>query len=366
MLKKTCLHQAHVDAGGRMVDFGGWEMPLHYGSQLDEHHIVRREAGMFDVSHMTVVDIAGDAGQPKAYLKYLLANDIERAALPGQAVYSCMLNHDAGIIDDLIAYWVDGDNYRLVVNAATRDKDLQWMHSVAGDFGVTLTEREDLAMIAVQGPQARERAAAILPDALRNAALGLKPFHATGDGDWFVARTGYTGEDGWEIMLNSGDAADFWSRAQAAGIAPCGLGARDTLRLEAGLNLYGSDMDETTTPDESNLTWTVAIDDDRDFAGKKALMAAREKGGQRKLVGLLLTGRGVLRDHQEVFAGGDAAVGEITSGGYSPTLERSIAMARISGDIGDSAEVAVRNRRLPVSILKPAFVRRGKTLIEID
>ncbi|MEO0576424.1 MAG: glycine cleavage system aminomethyltransferase GcvT [Pseudomonadota bacterium] len=363
MGKKTALHNVHVAANGKMVDFGGWDMPLHYGSQLDEHHLVRNAAGMFDVSHMTIVDISGGDGEPRRYLQHLLANDIDKASAPGKAIYTCMLNADGGVIDDLIAYWMGGNDFRLVVNAATRDKDLAWLNSVAEGFDIALNERDGLAMIAVQGPEARERAAGVVPASLRDAALVLKPFHAVFDNDWFIARTGYTGEDGWELMMPADVAADCWHQLVAAGIAPAGLGARDTLRLEAGLNLYGSDMDETTTPDESNLGWTVDRTAPREFVGAAALDVSEPT---RKLVGLVLKGRGVLRDHQIVHAADGDEIGEITSGGFSPTLNRSIALARVSADTGALAEVSVRNRRLPVAVVKPPFVRRGKILVDAD
>ncbi|MEL7297928.1 MAG: glycine cleavage system aminomethyltransferase GcvT, partial [Pseudomonadota bacterium] len=328
---------------------------------------VRRDAGMFDVSHMTIVDVTGDSGQPRAFLQRLLANDIDKAAAPGQAIYTCMLNADGGVIDDLIAYWMGGDRFRLIVNAATRDKDLAWMSTVAAEFSVSLDERPALAMIAVQGPEAREKAAPLLPIALRDSALALKPFHASADGDWFVARTGYTGEDGWEIVLPGEQAQAFWEQLISVGLAPCGLGARDTLRLEAGLNLYGSDMDETTSPDASNLSWTVADRATRDFIGADAL---RQPGGSNQLLtGLLLQAKGVLRDHQTVVDEAGNAVGEVTSGGFSPTLQRSIALARISRAAAESEAplfVDVRKRQLPVRIVKPPFVRRGNALIELD
>ncbi|MEO1582401.1 MAG: glycine cleavage system aminomethyltransferase GcvT [Pseudomonadota bacterium] len=361
-LSKTCLHQTHVEAGAKMVDFGGWDMPLHYGSQLEEHHIVRRSAGMFDVSHMTVVDISGEAGQPKAFLERLLANDINKCTTEGQAIYTCMLNADGGVIDDLIAYWMGGDSYRLVVNAATRDKDLEWMAQVAEAFAVTLRERSDLAMIAVQGPLAREMAAGVLPSVLQERVQALKPFRAAFDGDWFVARTGYTGEDGWEIIMPSNDAPVTWSSLAAAGIAPAGLGARDTLRLEAGLNLYGSDMDESTSPLESNLSWTVDFAGARDFVGEAAL---QEQTPARKLVGLVVLDRGVVRDHQTVLAPEGGELGEITTGGFSPTLERSIALARIAVDSPERVEVEVRGRRLAASVVNPPFVRKGKILVSV-
>ena len=365
MLSKTALHSAHVAAGGKLVDFGGWEMPLHYGSQLEEHHAVRRDAGIFDVSHMTVVDIEGAAGQPREFLRRLLANDIDKAGTPGQAVYTCMLNDDGGVIDDLIAYWRGGDRYRLVVNAATREKDLLWLRKQADAFDIVLLERPELAMLAVQGPGARERAQALLPDALRAPAMALKPFHAAEAGDWFVARTGYTGEDGWEILLPAKQANATWAAATDAGIRPCGLGARDTLRLEAGLNLYGSDMDESTQPDESNLGWTVALDDGRAFIGRPAVEAMRQRGAPRRLVGLLLEAKGVLRDHQRIVDGTGATIGEVTSGGYGPTLERSIALARVDAATGDGAHVDLRGRALPVRVVRPPFVRRGKILVDI-
>ncbi|MEO0345463.1 MAG: glycine cleavage system aminomethyltransferase GcvT [Pseudomonadota bacterium] len=365
MLKKTALHAAHIESGGKLVDFGGWEMPLHYGSQLEEHHVVRQAAGVFDVSHMTVVDIEGEADQPRQYLRRLLANDIDKAKTQGQAVYTCMLNEAGGVVDDLIAYWRGGNHFRLVVNAATRDKDLAWMQSQAEGFNITLTERPQLAMLAVQGPEARSLAASVLPEALREPAQALKPFHAAEAGDWFVARTGYTGEDGWEIILPEAAVAPTWAAIIEQGIRPCGLGARDTLRLEAGLNLYGSDMDESTPPDTSNLGWTLALGDDRDFVGRAAVEAARSQGIAQQLTGLLLESRGVLRDHQEVVSASGEALGEITSGGYGPTLERSIALARIASDAGDTVHVKVRNKLLTARVVPPPFVRRGTIKVEI-
>lgn len=365
MLKQTVLHDVHIASGGKLVDFGGWHMPLHYGSQLEEHHAVRQDAGVFDVSHMTVVDIDGAEGQPRAYLRHLLANDIDKAKTPGQAVYTCMLNAHGGVVDDLIAYWRGASRYRLVVNAATRDKDLAWMDAQADAFDVTLRERPAVAMLAVQGPEARARVAPLLPGSLRERAMAARPFSAAEDGDWFVARTGYTGEDGWEVMLPEIEAAAFWQAVVDAGVRPCGLGARDTLRLEAGLNLYGADMDETTLPDASNLGWTVSMDADRAFVGRDAVAAARQAGPSQRLVGLLLEGRGVLRDHQAVVDADGAALGEITSGGFGPTLGRSIALARVSAQTGERAFVDVRGKALPVRVVSPPFVRRGKVMIEI-
>jgi aminomethyltransferase len=362
--KKTPLYDSHVVAGAKIVDFGGWDMPLHYGSQLEEHHAVRQSAGSFDVSHMTVVDVSG-AGAA-SFLRNLLANDVARLKDEGKALYSCMLNHDGGVIDDLITYYLGPDRYRVIVNAATRDKDMAWMNEQAKAFDVVVSEREELAMIAVQGPEARERAAGVLDDQWRDKALALKPFYGLEAGDLFIARTGYTGEDGWEIVLPADQAADFWARCVDAGIRPCGLGARDTLRLEAGMNLYGSDMDETISPLEAGLGWTIAWEpEDRQFIGRGPLNEMRANKERRQFAGLVLEGKGVLRDHMRVVVEGRDD-GEITSGGFSPTLQRSIAMARLPAGDYERAQVDVRGRLLGVRVVKMPFVRNGKAQIEIQ
>ncbi len=364
MAQRTPLFEQHQAAGARIVDFAGWEMPVRYGSQIDEHHAVRRDAGMFDVSHMTVVDLAGD--RVREYLQYLLANDVGRLRTAGKALYTCMLNEDGGVIDDLIVYFLDDTHYRVVVNAATRDKDLAWIGEHAKVFGVGVTERDDLAMIAVQGPQARERAVGCLPPAIADAARDLKPFSAAAHGEVFVGRTGYTGEDGFEIILPGDDAPALWQALSAAGVTPCGLGARDTLRLEAGLNLYGQDMDESTSPLESGLGWTIAWEPvDRDFIGRQALEQQKADGAPYRFTGLLLEGRGVLRAHQTVITV-DGEEGEITSGTFSPTLERSIALARVPVGTGERCEVEIRGRRLPVRCVRPPFVRNGEIKINLD
>ena len=360
---RTPLYDTHVAAGARMVDFGGWDMPVTYGSQIEEHHGVRRNAGMFDVSHMCIVDLRGY--RVLDYLRRLLANDVARLTQPGKALYTCMLREHGGIIDDLIVYFLDDQWYRLVVNAGTRDKDLDWLREHAQGFEVSVEPRFDLAMIAVQGPEARRRAATLISPELAEQALTLGSFFGGAVGDWFVARTGYTGEDGWEIMLPGGEAADVWSRLRSAGVMPCGLGARDTLRLEAGMNLYGSDMDETTSPLECGLSWTIAWDpQDRDFIGRAALAAQKANGVARKQVGLVLADRGVLRSHQKVIvpAVGD---GEVTSGTFSPTLERSIGLARVPSQTTDRCEVEIRGRLLAATVVRPPFVRHGKIAIAL-
>ena len=361
---KTPLYDSHVEADAKIVDFGGWDMPLHYGSQLEEHHAVRQDAGAFDVSHMTVVDVTGDKAQ--AFLQRLFANDVARLKSEGKALYSAMLNHDGGVIDDLITYYLAPARYRVVVNAATRDKDLAWINEQARDFDVTVTERAELAMIAVQGPAARQKAASVLDAAWRDEALELGVFFALEAGDLFIARTGYTGEDGFEIVMPADQAADYWARFVAAGIRPCGLGARDTLRLEAGMNLYGSDMDESISPLEAGMGWTIAWEPEgRDFIGRGPLTEMRANPQRRRFAGLLLEGRGILRDHMRVVVDGEDD-GEVTSGGFSPTLQRSIAMARIPAGDYDRAKVEVRNKLLDVRVVKMPFVRHGKAQIDLD
>jgi glycine cleavage system T protein (aminomethyltransferase) len=360
---KTPLYDKHVEAGARIVDFGGWDMPLHYGSQIEEHHAVRRHAGVFDVSHMTVVDLQGTA--VRGFLRGLLANDVARLEEDGAALYSCMLEEDGGILDDLIVYRLDDQRFRLVVNAATRSKDLAWIRRHAEPAGVRVSERREFAMLAVQGPKARELAAPCIESAWRERAMALSPFHALETGEGFVARTGYTGEDGWEILIPSASAAAAWDRLLAAGVAPCGLGARDTLRLEAAMNLYGTDMDESVSPLESGLGWTVAFEPaDRPFVGRAALERQRDGEGLRRFAGLLLEDRGVLRNHQRVVVDG-VGEGEITSGGYSPTIDRSIALARLPAGDYERARVDVRGRMLEVRIVKTPFVRHGRVRIEV-
>ncbi len=362
MGSRTPLYDTHVAAGARLVDFGGWDMPVNYGSQIDEHHAVRRDAGMFDVSHMCVLDLTGP--RSREFLRYLLANDVAKLKTPGKALYSCMLNERGGVIDDLIVYFMTDSWFRLVVNAGTRDKDITWIKQQAAAFAVDVKVRDELAMIAVQGPNARVKAVAVLgADTL--SALELKVFSGSEFGRYFIARTGYTGEDGFEVMLPKSEAGELWLKFKAAGITQCGLGARDTLRLEAGMNLYGNDMDENQSPLESGLTWTIAFEPtDRKFIGRAALEAQQAAGVPRKMVGLLLEDRGVLRSHQAVLVD-DQPNGEITSGTFSPTLERSIALARVPVVAEGAVKVDIRGKQLVARIVLYPFVRYGKACIEL-
>ena len=361
-MKKTVLNEVHRDLQARMVPFGDWDMPVNYGSQIEEHHAVRQHAGMFDVSHMQALDLKGS--RARDLLRFLLANDVAKLKAPGKALYSCMLNERGGVIDDLIVYFMQDDWFRLVVNAGTAEKDIAWISRHAVEFDVGVQVRDDLAMIAVQGPEAREKTIPLLQkfsdDAFAKAASELKIFSATGQGDWFVGRTGYTGEDGFEVLMPDTEAIDFWLALKDAGVQPCGLGARDTLRLEAGMNLYGSDMDEDTSPLEAGLSWTVALEpEDRKFIGRQPLEALKAAGNLKKFVGLILQGRGVLRDHQKLFDG-EKQVGEITSGGFSPTLNKAIAFARIEAGASSELSVEIRGKKLPVETVRLPFARAGK------
>ena len=351
MSKRTPLYDAHLACGAKTVDFGGWDMPLHYGSQIDEHHAVRRACGMFDVSHMLAVDFEGSGTTD--FLRKLLANDVARL-VDGKALYSCMLNEAGGVVDDLIVYRLAPERYRMVVNAGTADKDLAWMRAQGGQP----RERRDLAILAVQGPQARAKLWGVRPQ-WRDDALGT--FRAIERGATTIASTGYSCADGVEIVLPAGAISALWNDLRAAGVAPCGLGARDTLRLEAGMNLYGNDMDETVSPLDAGLAWTVAMKDARAFNGRKAL----EANGQRHaFLGLVLAERGVMRQHMKVsVAGGE---GELTSGTFSPTMNVSIALARLPRNAkpGDAAQVEIRGKPVPARVVRPPFVRNGKTLVQ--
>lgn len=359
---RTPLHEICAAQGAKFIDFGGWDLPVAFGSQLEEHHAVRRHAGVFDVSHMGIVDLEG--ARARELLSLLLANDVAKIAARERALYSCMLRPDGGVLDDLIAYALADGAYRLVVNASTRRKDLAWIAEHAARFAVTVRERTDLAMLAVQGPEAIGRTLPLLPVGREQAAT-LPRFAGAVLGSWFVARTGYTGEDGFEIMLPAAEAAPLWRALTAAGVKPIGLGARDTLRLEAGLDLYGNDLDEAHHPLESGLEWTVAFEPrSREFIGRGALEAIRARADYPTLVGLVLEERGVLRSHQRVEAPGAGAIGEVTSGTFSPTLNRSIALARIARAAPERVLVDIRGRLHAARVVKPPFVRAGRSLID--
>ncbi|MGI1679645.1 MAG: glycine cleavage system aminomethyltransferase GcvT [Cellvibrionaceae bacterium] len=371
MALRTPLYDQHLAMGGKVVDFSGWDMPLHYGSQLQEHRMVREDAGMFDVSHMTIVDVEGL--EAKAYLQYLLANDIAKLdSVSGKALYTAMLNEDGGVIDDLIVYRMGGDGeadwYRTVVNCGTREKDLAWMQQQAKTFNVSVIERPKLSMIAVQGPNAIEKVGQVFVEDNKSdvatAIHELKVFQAVTLNDWFISRTGYTGEDGLEIIIPEAEVNDFWKKLFDAGVEPCGLGARDTLRLEAGMNLYGHEMDDSISPLQANMAWTIAWEpQDREFIGRAAIENEKNNGVEKKLVGLILNDKGVLRADQIVQLSESEEVGIITSGTFSPTLGLSVALARVPMSIGQTAQIEIRKKLLTVDVVKPCFVRNGKKVV---
>lgn len=373
-LKATPLNNAHRAAGARMVDFGGWDMPVNYGSQIEEHHAVRTDVGMFDVAHMCVVDIKGD--NVRAFLRGLLANNVDKLQVSGKALYSCMLNPQGYVIDDLIVYFINESWFRLVVNAGTAEKDVAWMQqqNTATNSGLTITQRRDgakadanaMALIAVQGPNARAKVWQVIPES-QAVSADMKPFNVAFAqsavfGEAMIARTGYTGEDGFEIGVAAEQAEALWNALAAAGVKPAGLGARDTLRLEAGMNLYGQDMDETVNPLDAGLAWTIDLVSERDFIGKAALQSM---GQNAQFVGLILREKGgVLRAHQKVIVAGTEATGEITSGTFSPTMQQAIALARVPMNVavGDTVHVEIRDKKLAASVVKLPFVRNGKIL----
>ena len=357
-MKTTCLHQAHIDAGAKMVDFGGWDMPINYGSQIEEHHAVRKDKGMFDVSHMTIVDLIGN--ESEKFLLKILANDVRKLS-DGKALYSTMLNENGGIIDDLIIYKRGDDNYRIVVNAGTREKDLAWFEKQIVDFDAEISERSKLAMIAVQGPTAIKACLTVLPKDIASQLSELKRFAAIDSENYFIGRTGYTGEDGVEILIPEDNAVELWNELLKAQVQPCGLGARDTLRLESGMHLYGQDMNDAITPLECGLGWTVRKEN-FDFIGSDALTALREKGITRKMTGVVLTERGILR-HGQDLVDDSGLTGIITSGSFSPTTEVAIAMAIVDKNMAENVKVQIRKKQLPVKLVKLPFVRNGQSNI---
>ncbi|MFM8462422.1 MAG: glycine cleavage system aminomethyltransferase GcvT [Polynucleobacter victoriensis] len=368
-LKRTILFETHKNAGAKLVDFGGWEMPVNYGSQIEEHLATRTNCGIFDVSHMAAVDVIGK--DAKSFLEKVIANNVNKLKNNGQALYGCLLNEHAGVIDDLIVYRLD-PNFRLVINAATAHTDLEWLTKQASAFGDVklIPRRADLnnsqnpqGMIAVQGPNALNLIKQAIPE-LANSASELKVFHAacveTSLGEIMIARTGYTGEDGAELLIPLANTAKAWDLLVDAGAQPAGLGARDTLRLEAGMNLYGQDMNDQTSPLDVGLSWTIDRSTDRDFIGRSAL----EKTPQQFVfMGLILQDKGVLRAHQIVKS--TKGQGEITSGTFSPSLQKSIALAKlpINSEVGDIVQVVIRDKELNAIVVKAPFVRHGKALV---
>lgn len=356
---KTPLYESHIAANAKMVDFSGWSMPIKYGSQIQEHNNVREDCGIFDVSHMLTVDIQGF--EAENFLRHLLANDVAKLQ-ENKAQYGCMLNHHAGIVDDLITYKVNAEHFRIVVNAGNRESDVAWFSENAKDFDVTIAPQTDLAIVAVQGPKAVEVFKRVVTKEIATEIETLNPFSFKFFSKWMIARTGYTGEDGFEVILPAAQVKKFWNSLLENGAKPAGLGARNTLRLEAGMHLYGADMDTSTTPLERGLGWSIDLSDQhRDFIGKKAYLTKKIQGVDTKWVGVVLKVKGVLRAGQEIdFDNGKK--GYITSGSFSPTLKVAIALAYVPKQANNPV-VNIRGKELEVELVKPKFVKNGKSLI---
>lgn len=358
-LRQTPFYSEHLKLGAQIVPFGGWAMPLHYGSQLKEHEAVRTAVGLFDVSHMAIADVKG--AQAKDFLRKVLANDVSKL-VDNKALYGCMLNPKGGIIDDLITYQISPTHYRVVLNAATTTKDIRWLEDNTRGFDVQIELLSDFGLIAVQGPLARALVGKCLGEEATQLIQTLKPFTFGMHNHLMFARTGYTGEDGLEIAGLSNQLIELWRLFIENGAQPAGLGARDTLRLEAGLNLYGADMDELTTPLESNLAWTVDFkDESRAFIGKEALITQRQNGVSRKLVGLVVDGKGIAREGMTVET--EHGQGTVTSGGFSPALKTSIALARIPSQAPEMVQLDIRGKQVSAKCVNPPFVRMGKICI---
>ncbi len=365
MEKKTPLHHEHEQLQAHIVDFYGWQMPMHYGSQVLEHRAVRGAVGMFDVSHMTIVDVQGS--DAKTFLQYILANDVAKLDR-GQACYTLMLNDQAGILDDLIVYNMHPLSYRLVLNAATKDKDLFWIKEHSQSYQVDLKLRDDLAMLAIQGPAYLNTLAHLFSKSAMQDISALKPFHCLDREGLFVAATGYTGEKGVELFVSQDRIVTLWKTLIEAGVQPCGLGARDTLRLEAGMHLYGQDMDEQVNPLEANLSWTVAwTPAERRFVGREALELIREQGISQRLVGIVMQDKGVLRSGMSVTfmdQQSQTCEGTITSGTFSPTLGHAIALVRAPLGIKPEGNVNIRKQCIKIQLTTPYFVKNGQSVFK--
>ena len=359
MEKKTPLYDTHVECGGKIVPFAGYLLPVQYQGVIAEHNAVRNDAGLFDVSHMGEITCTGK--DALANLNYLLTNDYT-TMYDGQARYSPMCNENGGVVDDLIVYKVRDDHYFIVVNAATKDKEFAWMKAHAFGDAVFTDISEEVAQIALQGPKAE----AILRKLTNEEDIPEKyyscHFHRTiGGMDCIISRTGYTGEDGFEFYLAAADAPKFWNLLLETGkeehLIPCGLGARDTLRLEAGMPLYGHEMDDEISPRETGLGIFVKMQKE-DFIGKKAL---EEREITKKRIGLKVTGRGIIREHMDIYAG-EKKVGVSTSGTHCPHLGYPAAMALVEKEyaqIGTKLQAEVRGRRVDAEVVKLPFYKHS-------
>ena len=352
-MNKTPLNKSHIELGAKMVNFSNWEMPISYSSLIEEHNAVRNTVGIFDVSHMSVFDFDGD--NQVAFFEKIFANDIKKIYKDNKAIYGALLNEEGGILDDLIIYHAN-NKFRLVSNCSTREQNRQWFEKHAVEFGVKVMERSDMGILAIQGPDALNKILEIKEiDAQVNT---LQSFGCMFEGDKLYARTGYTGEDGLELIVPTKDINHLWDQALELGCTPIGLGARDTLRLEAGLNLYGNDMTINNHPYESNMGWTIDMsDENREFIGKDALLSIDQSKSQ-KIVGIILQDKGILRSGYEITH--EQGKGVVLSGSYSPTLQSSIGLARVDQGYKENGKVMIRNKLLNIDFVSPRFLGQGK------
>ncbi len=350
---KTPLYQLHLDASAEFVDFHGWEIPIHFGSQIQEHNSVRDSAGVFDLSYMTIIDVVGDKAQ--AWLRTMLTNDVAALEVQ-QSMYSCLCNEDGGILDDLIAYKLSASRFRLVFNVSTRDKVISWLQSHLQQ-GVKLDVLTDVAMLAVQGPKAETKLARSLGSVNIQMPVGpIQRFYTMEQSDWLISRTGYTGEDGFEIFMPSSQAPSFFEDLLNQDVRACGYAARDSLRLEAGLNYYGKDLDEQHTPAQSGLDRNVDVSDpNRHFIGRDILYDQKATGTAVHQVALVLRAGGNMTTGQQVQRAG-TIVGEITSGRFSPTFQESIALARVNRPVIGGCDVIINDQLFAVEIAELPFI----------
>ncbi|HBL30000.1 MAG TPA: glycine cleavage system aminomethyltransferase GcvT [Acidobacteria bacterium] len=356
-LERTPLYACHVELGARLVDFAGWEMPVQYTGVIEEHRAVRTAAGLFDVSHMGEVRVRGAGAE--AFLQRLTPNDVAKL-VPGRAHYSGLLTEEGTYVDDLLVYRLAADDFLVVVNASNAPRDFAWIAERAGGEVEVTDECDRWALIALQGPKALEILEPLAPGASALRYYGFR--QGTVDGrPALISRTGYTGEDGFELYVDPEHAVALWRRLVDAGAAPAGLGARDTLRLEAAMALYGHEIDEKTTPWEAGLDWVVKLDKG-DFSGRAALVAQKEAGAPRRLVGFEVEGRGIARQGHTVLAGG-TAVGVVTSGTWSPTFEKALGLAYVPPALaapGTALTLDVRGKALAARVVPTPFYRRAK------
>ncbi|MEJ2084158.1 MAG: glycine cleavage system aminomethyltransferase GcvT [Acidobacteriota bacterium] len=359
--KRTPLYQAHLEAGAKMVDFAGWTMPVQYSGVIEEHRAVRQAAGLFDVSHMGQIRVTGASAE--SFLQSVTPNDVSRLTR-GRAHYSGLLTEAGTYIDDLLVYRLGDEDFLLVVNAANADKDFDWLRSRSAGEVELEDVSEDWALLALQGPRAREILASLTPcdiDALKYYRFAVD---AVAGGEAIISRTGYTGEDGFELYLQPDHAPAVWRQlletGAPVGLRPAGLGARDTLRLEAGMALYGHEIDDTTTPFDAGLNWVVKMDKG-EFVGRGALEAQQQQGSTRSLVGFEVQDRGIARQGHRVVAA-DEEIGWVTSGTWSPTFEKALGMAyvpRSATAIGTDLTLDVRGRSVAAKVVDLPFYKRN-------